>query len=401
LHDTRTRVKAAVSFLGPILLVMMMASVLTFFVYLSNTVVMATFFSEEEHGAVGGVGNAFVFILPAVLGGFVIALLFKYRKRVTLKLFFGGALFFAGVFITFFFSDIIWYVLALRTDTVYVTVGNGMLHDLLSPLGYPSWSYGSTGGDLAVGVVSLLVGFLVTFIIISRRFFYDTKNKALLVQGALMGAFLTVILPTWTVFFMLIGLALYDIYSVRQGPINDIVQLAMEEERVKNQPENNNNNSKLAPFFPCQVSNSSISIIAEPKDDKLQKTDKPPKKKREPLIKKWANDDGADADTLLSSMTYSGRFWDLGIGDLVFYSMLASHALSPYFIFNHGQALVDKWGFWGPWMVFLGAVVGISVGFAITIRMLEKNTILPGLPMSIFIGSGTFWMTVVILTTLG
>ena len=45
-----------------------------------------------------------------------------------------------------------------------------------------------------------------------------------------MGAFLAIILPTWTVLAMLIGLSLYDIYAVKKGPIRDIVNVAIEEE---------------------------------------------------------------------------------------------------------------------------------------------------------------------------
>ncbi len=74
------------------------------------------------------------------------------------------------------------------------------------------------------------ISFWMTYVITSRRFLKSTKNYALLFQSALMGAFLSVILGTYTVVILLIALSLYDIYSVRRGPIKDIVKYTMEDE---------------------------------------------------------------------------------------------------------------------------------------------------------------------------
>ena len=48
-----------------------------------------------------------------------------------------------------------------------------------------------------------------------------------------MGAFLAVLLPIWTAMFMLIFLSLYDIYSVKRGPIRKIFDM---EEQLYTQP---------------------------------------------------------------------------------------------------------------------------------------------------------------------
>ena len=82
----------------------------------------------------------------------------------------------------------------------------------------------------------------------------------------------------------------------------------------------------------------------------------------------------------MRSMTYNTPHWDLGIGDLVFYSMLAGHS------FQYGAGYYDKAGFFAPLLMFVLSIFGILVGFVITIRALERNKILPGLPMSMFIG---------------
>jgi hypothetical protein len=105
-----------------------------------------------------------------------------------------------------------------------------------------------------------------------------------------------------------------------------------------------------------------------------------------------------DSDFMLNSMTYSANDWDIGIGDLVFYSMLASQPLTPYFISNHGGALMANFGFWIFWVIALFTIIGILIGFVITIYLLERNSMLPGLPCSIALGLTGFLGSTLILS---
>ena len=75
----------------------------------------------------------------------------------------------------------------------------------------------------------------------------------------------------------------------------------------------------------------------------------------------------------------SGGDWDLGIGDLVFYSVLSSHALML------GIGFIDDFGILAPMLFFAAAVTGILIGFRYTIRKLEENVMLPGLPIPILL----------------
>lgn len=75
---------------------------------------------------------------------------------------------------------------------------------------------------------------------------------------------------------------------------------------------------------------------------------------------------------------------EIGIGDLAFYSMLTSHAL----IFSNNI------------IVLLLTASAIILGTGITILGLKRNKILPGLPISIFLGLGTMLITNFILTLL-
>jgi len=296
-------------------------------------------------------------------------------------------------------------------------------------------------------------------------------DYALLFQSALMGAFLSVILPTFTVVILLIGLSIYDIYSVRRGPIKDIVKYTLEDENKYITPNarQNNINSKTEPKYsnnhfrsvfsikmsfdklsnnytnpnstdedinpaldkqlkevsakqPQQITIQSIpqhqqmyqhqnmnqrgqytqttqvqQIPQRPQTLQTQKTrmhqkhqefQQPPSDHFNKIYEKSNNlsNDVDDTDTILTSMTYSSQDWDIGIGDLVFYSMLASQPLTPYFIFNHGMYLLETYGIWIFWLICLCTIIGILIGFIITIRLLERNSMLPGLPLSIALG---------------
>ncbi len=75
---------------------------------------------------------------------------------------------------------------------------------------------------------------------------------------------------------------------------------------------------------------------------------------------------------------------EIGIGDLAFYSMLTSHAL----IFTNNI------------FILIATACAIILGTGITILGLKKNKILPGLPISIFLGLGTMLLTYWIFSVL-
>ncbi|MBN1800325.1 MAG: hypothetical protein JW891_02405 [Candidatus Lokiarchaeota archaeon] len=70
---------------------------------------------------------------------------------------------------------------------------------------------------------------------------------------------------------------------------------------------------------------------------------------------------------------YKAEKLEIGIGDLAFYSMLTSSALL----------------FTGELIVMILTAIAVLIGTGITISGLKKNRILPGLPISIFLGLAT------------
>ncbi len=73
---------------------------------------------------------------------------------------------------------------------------------------------------------------------------------------------------------------------------------------------------------------------------------------------------------------------ELGIGDLVFYALLTSSVL----LFTNNI------------IITVLTTVAIIIGTGITISRLKKNRVLPGLPISIFLGIGTFLISQLIVT---
>ncbi len=92
-------------------------------------------------------------------------------------------------------------------------------------------------------------------------------------------------------------------------------------------------------------------------------------------IGKIANSSGLD---LLQGLSFSFKDIQMGLGDLVFYSMMMG-----VMVFSFPQSILPT----------LTAVVGILAGSIITFFALEKKGIFPGLPFPIMLGLGTGLMT--------
>lgn len=167
-------------------------------------------------------------------------------------------------------------------------------------------------------VVSIAAGFLLAYALLSEKSSDSTRNVALLLYGAFIGSFLGIVLPTWTAFLLVGILSIYDIIAVFKGPIKKIIEMTEANEDVN----------------------------------------------------------------LPVDMTYTDRNWEIGLGDLAFYSMLACHTLLLGFEIDF---LVEH-GLIGAVIPFVCTVIGIVIGAMLTFRLLRKRELLPGLPLSIGFG---------------
>jgi len=171
-------------------------------------------------------------------------------------------------------------------------------------------------------VVSVLFGVSAAYVLIKRTISNPyLQNTIILGYGGGLGAFLGIAMPTWSTILLLIGLSIYDIFAVTRGPIKQIIE------------------------------------ISEEKEKEIQ----------------------------LPAMTYSSsEEIEIGLGDLVFYSMLTAHTFLNFGSFS---------------LVMVSA--GILAGLMITLKMLERRRMLPGLPISIAFGLVALFLSLLISGQLG
>lgn len=153
------------------------------------------------------------------------------------------------------------------------------------------------------------------------------KNFIVLYIGLLIGASMGVLMPLWTTLAILIGISLWDIFAVlyKRGPIKQLIEL-----------------------------------VSNPED----KTDRMSEEELKGKIQS-------------GEYSYDTSKLEIGIGDLAFYSMLASSALIQT----------------NNVFVMILTSIAIILGTGITIMGLKRNKILPGLPISIFMGIGTMLLS--------
>src|SRR5271157_797841 len=264
--------------------------------------------SESDYGIWAVLVNAVVFIAIGAGSAFVLIIIVRRRGINALEKIMMFAFLILGTVIIWLYGD---YFLVYLSQ--YVSIDN-------------SWSY-------ACLVAAFIISLFLVYVYVSPKYRDSIRvhNLVVVIFGVLIGSYLAVVIPTWTSLVILMGFALYDIYSVRKGPIKEMMK-------------------KLDP--------------------------------------------GMESDTLTAA-DLDDISIDIGIGDLAFYSMLTSITLisSDW----GGPALVAATGNMGLYIIpFIAAVVGVLIGAWISFELVKKNKILPGLPMSIFIGIGLYSLAIVI-----
>ncbi|MFW9780250.1 MAG: hypothetical protein ACFFE8_15490 [Candidatus Heimdallarchaeota archaeon] len=162
------------------------------------------------------------------------------------------------------------------------------------------------------------------------------RNGMMVFFGAMLGSMLAIHLGLLTVFLILIGLAIYDIYAVFRGPLKGIIdhgrQTAAEVEEQMQFLEENGIRYEKVPLLPALP-------------------------------------------------VYSTPLINIGLGDFAFFSMLASAVV----VISSGLA---------NFFPLLATLVGLFVGAYYTFKFLEEERALPGLPLPIFGGMGCLLLSV-------
>ncbi|MHA1732308.1 MAG: hypothetical protein ACTSU5_10205 [Promethearchaeota archaeon] len=288
------RVKARY-FMAPILITIVLAGVLAYITFVvANVQITATPFSEEDLGFSGALLNGLLFTVIAGVSSVLIFYLVKYKGASALKVVLAISFLLLGTTLFLFFGDGILYL-----------------------LGAPAWS----GWALLVGSGVVTVAMVV--ILFREDANVWARNLIIVAFGTLIGAFMGIIMPTWTTVMILAGISLWDIISVKKGPIKKILEIT--------------------------------GVLPDEDGEGGEGDEKSPE----------AGLSREERDRLFKDSQL-----EIGIGDLAFYSVLTSHALV----------------YTGSLFTMVLTAAGIVVGCFLTINMLKKNKILPGLPISIGLG---------------
>ncbi len=173
---------------------MITAALLGIIVYLSGYRLYAEPIPESEFGFLAAIGNAILFVVLATVGATLVVLLLKYGRERFLRYLLIGAFGFISIVVALYFGYM--YVIVFQFIDAILAV---------------------------LVLLALIMTIGLAFLTVDEH--NRMKNGGLLIFGAAIGAFLGVVLPVWTSVLLLIGLAIYDYFSVKRGPIRQIVEL--------------------------------------------------------------------------------------------------------------------------------------------------------------------------------
>ncbi|MGC9778632.1 MAG: hypothetical protein HZR80_05265 [Candidatus Heimdallarchaeota archaeon] len=275
--------------------------------------------------------NVLFYVGIAFIGATGIFLIYKYGSMKALK-----ALFATAISITTFFFV---FLLIYTTPYYFLNV-------------FKEGSEFSSTTQWIIITVGIVVGLGYTAVTLLSMVYqiipHPWPQIMALLFAVLAGTFLSVFLPTLIAVFVMIGLSIYDIISVFRGPIKKIAEISEERYlKEKNELENGENPTKDTPEERPAI-NETVNMEQESK-----------------TLTELPERTIASEEAQYVYVDYI----ELGLGDLAFFGMIVSFALI-------------RLGFFAA----IGALVGVIIGSIITIKLLEKVKMMPGLPLSIGLG---------------
>jgi len=278
-----------------------------------------------------GLINALIMVGLSVVSAFGLFFLFKKRRKLTLKMIFALAIWLCASLSMFLY-------LYMFPPFLEDTIGLDLVRD--------------TPFLLGILVVGFIVGTLIVLNMVFRALDPAKKNPALIAFSILLGPFLAIVLPISFVIFLLIGVSLWDLWAAKRGVIKEIVN---ESEKQK-------------------------AAIQKPKTSPIPVAPTRRKKRFDPLKVQSGED-------LTSYGLYEGKHYSLGIGDFIFFSLLSSTAFTWFMLKVPWMGYYLP--FWGEVIAILFTIVvvgAIILGLKNTLSFLERDSIMPGLPLSVLWG---------------
>jgi hypothetical protein len=205
-NNSRTKQSNAASFLKPIIASIVFSAVFTFLTLSAIYVTPIEFIPESQGGIAADAINAIILSMLPFIGALVLLVILRKKKKLLLKAFIGAGFLLAGFTI---FSIIISSAMLVAFATLQA----------------------ETAFMMAVPI-SLGMNIVLVLVILSTRAPQAAKNVAAVIYGGGIGTLLGTALPLWTGLLMVMGISIYDIYSVRSGPIREIVKVSKEQQEI-------------------------------------------------------------------------------------------------------------------------------------------------------------------------
>jgi hypothetical protein len=272
----KSPVRSALSFLVPIVASTIFSAVFTFLT--AGAFPQLQFVSIPQGGIAADAINAIIISTLPIVGGLILLFIISKRSELVLKIFIGTAFLISGfaIFAIVLSSTLQIFLPEIQGDSVFTL---------------------STFLSLALNII-------LVYIILREHVPQKAKNVAAVIYGGGIGTLLGTVLPLWTGLLAVALISIYDIYSVRSGPLKKIVKVSQEEKMP------------------------------------------------------------------LPGLSYVSRDWEIGLGDLGIYSMLVSLAFTQFNL-----------------IACIASMIGIIIGSLLTLQLLKKRELLPGLPITSLIGS--------------
>ena len=343
--------------------------------------------SDPVGTVAAGLSNALIYVFIALVGGFLLVFLIRTGKIKILELLFASMMGFAtftfGYYVFWTIPYWIFIYFPSTVDLISLRVAVFILNEFML-------------------LLSLIFGIL-SFLVLGLNRFRSQKmhNSLMILFGSLMGVVFGINFGTISLFFVLLALAVYDIYAVFWGPIKKMFT-PINNENIKNSEENSKNSNEFQITYNdavehekklrrnCQncgilieknelfCSGCGYEILNETNLSEVNENTQDSKNIVYPQKNSRKKEEYVEYQTIpISLPVYHTPEISIGLGDFVFFSVLISKS------FYEGMVNNNMW-------LFLLPFLGILFGSYITFRMLEKYEILPALPIPILAGTVGF-----------
>ena len=335
--------------------------------------------SEPTNDPVGiagaALGNALIYVGIALVGGLIFVLLLRQGLHRILEIVFAS-------------------IMGLSAFLFGSLIVPALLYQLI--VTFPAFNPVFTALQIRLetyGILAGLVFAIINFAVLGLQRFKTEKlhNALMILFGMSMGSIFGIWFDHISLIVVLIALGLYDIYAVFYGPLKQMFQTLGEDNSNKNQrlEIDQEIDSNLRSVHQAEQTSS---VDANGRKRSSSSLDTQEINVRNPNQTQYVLEPQFGDITL---PIYTTPFISIGLGDFVFFSVLVAKAvflaITGGFLF-----LAPTEGLKIYYLMLILPIIGILIGTYITFRLLEKQEILPALPIPLMLGLVGFFLAVIL-----